>query len=97
MASVPVSRWSRLTLAAARATVSSSGMTLRRSACEDDNRRDDDRGFAFEVMAKGGRLRVFGQVFEPAGGVNEVEFRTAPCGHDNRLSIEGLWRCRGAP
>ena len=54
---------------------------------EDDHRRDEDRGFAFEVMAKGRRLRVFGQVFEPAGGVNKVEFRTATCGHDNRLSI----------
>lgn len=54
---------------------------------KDDHRRDQDRGFAFEVMSKGRRLGVFGQVFEPAGGVNEVEFRTAPCGHDIRLSI----------
>src|SRR6202050_5425538 len=54
---------------------------------EENHRRDQDRHFAFKVMAKGGRLGIFSQVFEPAGGVNDVEFRSAPCGHDNRLSI----------
>lgn len=63
----------------------------------DDHGRNQNRGFAFEVMAERGCLRVFGQVFEPACGVNEVDFRTAPCGHDIRLSTADLWRCRGAP
>jgi hypothetical protein len=54
---------------------------------KENYRRDQDRHFAFKVMAKSGRLGVFGQVFKPAGGVNDVEFRSAPCGNDIRLSI----------
>ena len=53
----------------------------------DDHRRDDDRRFALEIVPEGRCLGIFGQVFEPAGGVNEVEVRSAPRGHDNRLSI----------
>src|ERR1700685_2560271 len=53
----------------------------------DDHRRDDDRRFALEIMPESRCLGIFGQVFEPAGGVDEVKIRSAPCGHDIRLSI----------
>src|ERR1700690_1809843 len=60
----------------------------------DDERRDDDRGLVLKVVAESGSFGILGEVFEPAGGIDEIELR-GPSGHDNPLSISCLWRRRG--
>jgi len=54
---------------------------------EDDHCGDEHGGIALEVTREGRRLGVFRQVLEPARGIDEIKFRTAPLDHDIRLSI----------
>jgi len=63
----------------------------------EDERGYDHRSFALKIVAERGGLRIFRQILEPPGGIDQIGFRTAPSAHEARLSISSLWRCREAP
>ena len=86
--------WVRLTLTAIAAALL--GQMLINFA-EHDRGQEKRAIPSFQILGEGGGFRVLGEVFKPAGGIDYIEVRSAPSGHDTRLSIASPWRFPGVP